>query len=55
MMDAGSLLTAWNPASHTAYDTDDDLATIAAEHLGELLDALGGIESDDDRHLSDRV
>ena len=42
MIDAGGLLTGWNPASHTSYDTDDDLTTVVADHLRELLDALDG-------------
>lgn len=40
MIDAGGILRAWNPASHMAYSTDDDLSIATADHLGELLDAL---------------
>ncbi|NNF05035.1 MAG: hypothetical protein HKN17_11285 [Rhodothermales bacterium] len=40
LVDVGGLLTAWNPASHTRYDSDDDLARTIADHLDDVLDAL---------------
>lgn len=39
-INAGSAATSWNPASHSAYWTDDDFIGPVAGYFGGLLDAL---------------
>ena len=39
-INVGSAATSWNPASHSAYWTDDDFTGPVAEYFGTLLDAL---------------
>jgi hypothetical protein len=40
-VDAGGLLRSWNPASHTAYWTDDDVTRPVAKLLARILALLG--------------
>jgi len=39
-IDAGTLVTRWNPLSHTGYWTDDDFTRPVATHLRRLLAAM---------------
>lgn len=41
-VNAGGLLTSWNPASHIAYWTDNDVTVPVAERLGRMWKALNG-------------
>lgn len=41
-VNAGGLLTSWNPGSHIAYWTDNDVTVPVAEKLATLWKSLDG-------------